>query len=119
MCGRAACTLAPAYIEDRYKPKNGFRNADKLVQSFNIGPFGTSCLPVISQYEDVESSSRTVSTDAAAMRWGLIPVWQKDSEIRNNDTKLYNARFGMQLLMYTIKYLSNNNNRNLERKEDV
>lgn len=94
MCGRAACTLAPSTIEKRYNPKNGFRNVDKFVQSFNISPFGTtSCLPVVSRYQD---ASREINTDVSAMRWGLIPVWQKDVAIKNNDAKLFNARIGRQ-----------------------
>ena len=88
MCGRTACTLAPASIEDRYKPKDGFRNKGDYHPSFNIGPFGKAYLPVLSLQQDG-------TTDLAAMRWGLIPVWQKDDVASNDDPKSFNARIGI------------------------
>ena len=88
MCGRTACTLAPASIEDRYKPRDGFRNKGDYHPSFNIGPFGKAYLPVLSLQQDG-------TTDVAAMRWGLIPVWQKDDVAGNDDPKSFNARIGI------------------------
>lgn len=92
MCGRAACTLAPAAIEDRYKPKNGFRHADDYHASLNIAPFGKAYLPVVSKQQDTDN---TVVTDVSAMRWGLIPIWQKEDVVNNDDPKSFNARIGM------------------------
>lgn len=92
MCGRAACTLAPAAIVDRYKPKNGFRHAEDYRPSPNIAPFGKAHLPVLSLQHD--TSSNAVTTDVAAMRWGLIPVWQKEDVANNDDPKSFNARIG-------------------------
>jgi putative SOS response-associated peptidase YedK len=95
MCGRAACTLAPAHIEERYKPKNGFRNVEDYHPSPNIAPFGRAYLPVLSAQQD--DASKEVTTDVAAMRWGLIPFWQKDDQANNADPKSFNARTGINL----------------------
>jgi putative SOS response-associated peptidase YedK len=99
MCGRVACTLAPATIVDRYKPQHGFRNAENYHPSVNIAPFGKAYLPVLSLQQD---TNNTVTTDVAAMRWGLIPVWQKDEEASNDDPKFFNARSGIILYHSSI-----------------
>lgn len=98
MCGRAACTVDPARLVELYKPRNNFRNQSSYRKSFNVGPYSSSHLPVVSEQED---PSHNVSTDLAAMQWGLAPYWNPQKQ-GSDTTKLFNARVGMFLFVWFI-----------------
>lgn len=99
MCGRAACTLDPDRVVSRFKPKDGFRNRSKYRPSFNVAPYSSNHLPVVSQRED---PSHALNTDVAAMQWGLKPSWFKDTQ---EEIKLFNTRVGMQQIQLIQSYL--------------
>lgn len=88
MCGRTACTLAPDDISKActYRDVHGRRrrpewrddDANKYTPSYNKAPQSNNPVLVSGRHfdKDVDSSERVI----AAMRWGLIPSWFRESD---------------------------------------
>nr|XP_033781645.1 abasic site processing protein HMCES [Geotrypetes seraphini]XP_033781647.1 abasic site processing protein HMCES [Geotrypetes seraphini] len=83
MCGRTACTLAPADISKacayrdnqgrRKKPEWRNGDSDKYKPSYNKSPQSNS--PVLLSRKHFEKDADTSEQIIASMRWGLIPSW--------------------------------------------
>ncbi|KAM4741780.1 abasic site processing protein HMCES isoform 1-T2 [Anableps anableps] len=88
MCGRTACTLAPAEVSracsyrnrggERKQPRWRDGDADKYRPSYNKSPQSMS--PVLVSQRHFDKSAPVDECVLASMRWGLIPAWFKQSD---------------------------------------
>ncbi|XP_028855034.1 LOW QUALITY PROTEIN: embryonic stem cell-specific 5-hydroxymethylcytosine-binding protein-like [Denticeps clupeoides] len=88
MCGRTACTLAPGEVSRaaRYRDREGSRrrpqwrdgDADKYRPSYNKSPQSFS--PVLLSRSHFQKDAPTDECVLAAMRWGLVPSWFRESD---------------------------------------
>ncbi|XP_069499446.1 abasic site processing protein HMCES [Ambystoma mexicanum] len=88
MCGRTACTLAPDDVSKAcaYRDVHGRRrcpewkagDATKYRPSYNKAPQSNNPVLVSGRHfdKDADTSDRVI----AAMRWGLIPSWFRESD---------------------------------------
>ncbi|XP_078066100.1 abasic site processing protein HMCES isoform X2 [Mustelus asterias] len=88
MCGRTACSLAADQIRRAcaYRDRQGKRrdpewkdgDRDKYKPSFNRSPHSTS--PVLVSRKHFHKNAESAEPILAAMRWGLIPSWFRESD---------------------------------------
>ncbi|XP_048877940.1 abasic site processing protein HMCES [Brienomyrus brachyistius] len=88
MCGRTACTLAPDEISraSRYRSRAGqyrrprWRDGDseKYRPSYNKSPQSLS--PVLLSQKHFDKAAPADECVIAAMRWGLVPSWFRESD---------------------------------------
>lgn len=100
MCGRTACTLAPDEVcrASRYRDRAGqsrqprWREGDleKYRPSYNKSPQSTS--PVLLSLRHFDKNAPFDECVLAAMRWGLVPSWFKESDPRKMQYSTNNCR---------------------------
>ncbi|XP_070695041.1 abasic site processing protein HMCES [Pempheris klunzingeri] len=88
MCGRTACTLAPAEVSRAcsYRDRGGRRrqpgwrdgDADKYRPSYNKSPQSMS--PVLLSQRHFDENAPVDECVLASMRWGLVPSWFKEDD---------------------------------------
>ena len=97
MCGRTACALEPAKIQQKckYENKQGKEekpewklNTDRYKAGHNVAP--TSYCPVLISSHHLESKENHAERSLACMRWGLVPNWMGNSH--NGQFSMNNAR---------------------------
>ncbi|XP_067106353.1 abasic site processing protein HMCES [Osmerus mordax] len=100
MCGRTACTLAPDEVcrASRYRDRAGQRrqprwkdgDSDKYRPSYNKSPQSMS--PVLLSLRHFDKNAPVDECVLAAMRWGLVPSWFKESDPRKMQYNTNNCR---------------------------
>ncbi|KAM6979732.1 abasic site processing protein HMCES [Aplochiton taeniatus] len=100
MCGRTACTLAPDEVSHatRYRDRQGHRrqprwkegDADKYRPSYNKSPQSMS--PVLLSQKHFDKNAPVDECVLAAMRWGLVPAWFRESDPRKMQYSTNNCR---------------------------
>ncbi|XP_067855162.1 abasic site processing protein HMCES [Heptranchias perlo] len=88
MCGRTACTLAADQLRRAcaYRDRHGRRrdpqwrdgDQDKYQPSFNRSPHSNG--PVLVSRRHFHKDAESAEPILAAMRWGLIPSWFRESD---------------------------------------
>ncbi|XP_036387890.1 abasic site processing protein HMCES [Megalops cyprinoides] len=100
MCGRTACTLAPAEISraSRYRDRTGRSrrpqwrdgDADKYRPSYNKSPQSLS--PVLLSRKHFDKNAPVDECVLAVMRWGLVPSWFRENDPNKMQYKTSNCR---------------------------
>ncbi|CAL8336661.1 unnamed protein product [Merluccius merluccius] len=100
MCGRTACTLDPEEVSraSRYATRGGRRrqprwrdgDADKYRPSYNKTPQSFS--PVLLSQRHFDKDAPVDECVVAAMRWGLVPSWFRESDPRKMQYSTSNCR---------------------------
>ncbi|XP_006130943.1 abasic site processing protein HMCES isoform X1 [Pelodiscus sinensis] len=98
MCGRTACALGADGIRRAcvYRDIHGrtrhpeWRDADKYSPSYNKSPQSNS--PVLLSRRHFEKDADSSERVLAAMRWGLVPSWFRESDPSKMQYKTSNCR---------------------------
>ncbi|KAI5607108.1 embryonic stem cell-specific 5-hydroxymethylcytosine-binding protein [Silurus asotus] len=100
MCGRTACTLVPDELRraSRYRDRSGQQrqpqwrgdDADKYQPSYNKSPQSFS--PVLLSNRHFNKEAAVDECVLAAMRWGLVPAWFKESDPNKMQYSTSNCR---------------------------
>uniref|UniRef100_A0A8D0L3A9 Abasic site processing protein HMCES n=1 Tax=Sphenodon punctatus TaxID=8508 RepID=A0A8D0L3A9_SPHPU len=109
MCGRTAVTLgadgirrACVYCDNQGRTRHPeWQNADKYSPSYNKSPQSNS--PVLLSRRHFEKDANSSERVLAAMRWGLVPSWFKETDPSKMQYKTSNCRSDTMMEKFSYK----------------